>query len=386
MHNLTSYSFYAELKDSELNYRIDAITVEIADWLKKKGATDPNAEKGDFVSLTGDGSGNFSRKLLKTEIGNILELELNEIAHTGQRFTTAIQVTWSTSTITVFSTLSVTSLTNIVAPINIYPRCPQIIRTLIEKFGDWKFGESAVPKRSAINATNSPTAYSLCKKILDFKRNLPIVVVSIDADEVIWTGIQNELAYDLVGIADVAFVDEETSWVLTDELGKEDSCYLGAIRLYWPPISLEDGEVDLKGTVWTASRLLDDFGTNDRAKKKFLSVIRDTIMSTAVLTISPPKLTRDIHNTAARERLRNLKQKVLEEELDAIIEENSNLSSQLDISNNTIASLKYKVDYLQGELAKKTCHLRHLSNLASLHCQKKARLDFIKKLAIAEAG
>ncbi len=347
MHNLTTYSLRAEVMGAVAEARLRSIDQAIDDWLQKKGADNPVAPEGTFASRTGDGSGKFTRVLTTTDIGGLREVQLIEMAHTGQLFTTTIQVANESSSVNVFATLSVTGLSSVVTPVQIYPRCPQVVRTLIDTFSDWTFGGQLVPGSVPIEAKGGSAALRLCDHLQDGDRNLPIIAISIDPDEMIWTKLPVEMARDLSGIAYVAVIDAEGSWAMTDELGKNDSCYLGAVRLYWPITSTRNGSPVLKGTVWTASRLSETYGNDDVGMRRFLSSVRQTIMSTAALTVAPPKCIRDIQNAATRERLRNLATEVRDKELDAIVEENASLSARIDEANIEIAALRWKVEHLR---------------------------------------
>ena len=73
---------------------------------------------------------------------------------------------------------------------------------------------------------------------------------------------RDEAAEQLIGLADVAYVDAESSWLLTDELGTPNSCFLGAVRLYWPS-QRSDGSYE--GVTWIAARLA-PFGQGDAGR------------------------------------------------------------------------------------------------------------------------
>lgn len=338
MQSLAAYSFEAKVPDTEL--RLKQIDSLIDTWLStNKGADDPRATNGTFESLSGDGTGAFERKRFAAKVGVATEIELIETAHTGATFTTTIQVACTGGTVSVFVSLGATPGSSLVAPIKLYPRCPAVVRAIIERFSDWQFAGQPLPFGQAFDATQSQGVKDVCSAIRSSSRRLPLIVVSLDHDEQVWHDLHIRAAEHLIGLADVAFVDAESSWSLTDELGARDSCYLGAVRLYWP---LRRADGSYEGITWLAQRLA-TFGTDDQGRNRFLSVLRRTIMSTAALTMLQPGSFREIQNAATKERLQALEGRARDAELDSIIEENATLSEELERSKATISTLQWKL-------------------------------------------
>lgn len=337
MQSLAAYSFEATVPDTV--GRLGAIDDLIDQWLTNKGVVDPRATDGDFESKTGDGTGQFSRRDVKTTIGSTREVELLETAHTGAMFTTTLQVAQTGQSVSVFTSLAAAPGASVVAPVRLYPRCPWIVRALIDNFSDWQFAGQVVPVGHAFAATDIASVQALCDALRTPTRKLPLVVVSMDRDEQVWEDLHVKAAEHLVGLADVAFVDAESSWLLTDELGPHDSCYLGAVRLYWPS-RRSDGSFE--GITWIASRLA-SFGGGDAGRNRFLAQLRGTVMSTAALTMVQPSSFREVQSAATKERLNALQGRARDKELDSIVEENAKLSAELDEAKLTIAGLQWKV-------------------------------------------
>lgn len=350
MQNLAAYSFEAKVLDTA--QRLQQIDSLIDDWLStNKGADDPHAANGSFESLTGDGVGAFERKRFEAKVGIATEVMLIETAHTGATFTTTIQVACAGDTVSVFVSLGATPGASLVAPIKVYPRCPAVVRKIIEKFNDWYFAGQDLPVGLAFDATNAQGVKDLCNAIRSSGRRLPLIVVSIDPDEQVWRDLHIHAAKHLIGLADVAFVDAESSWALTDELGPRDSCYLGAVRLYWP---LRRADGSYEGVTWVAQRLA-TFGIDDQGRNRFLSVLRQMAMSTAALTMLQPSSFREIQNAVMKERLQSLEGNARDAELDSIVEENARLSKKLEEAEASISTLQWKLAanayYRQSESA-----------------------------------
>lgn len=338
VQSLAAYSF--EAQDIAPEKRLSAMSTLVDSWLATKGAAEPREPNGSFVSKTGDGTGQFFRHEIQSKAGVLHEVELIETAHTGAMFTTNIQFAAVGKRIVVYASLGAAPGGSRVAPIGLSPRCPWIIRSLIEKFGDWKFAGQEIPLPIAFDATDDDSARVLCQSLRSDTRRLPVVVVSTDKDEEVWTDLHTKLAESLIGLADVAQVGAESSWILTDELGPRDSCYLGAVRLYWPG-TRQDGS--LPGINWRASQL-ERFGVDDAGRNRFLTVVRREVMSAAALTMPFPQELREIRNIAEKERLHSLEADSRNSELDSIIEENARLATQLAKAESTIQALQWKLN------------------------------------------
>ena len=77
--------------------------------------------------------------------------------------------------------------------------------------------------------------------LMNTDRNLPVIVVSPN----VWHGRHSvdpcELFQRVKGFAHVAVLsDKWSAFKLTDIIGKRLSCYDGAVRVYWPGITLDD--------------------------------------------------------------------------------------------------------------------------------------------------
>lgn len=347
MQTLAAYLFKAGIDSAKVNSRTNVVEDEISAWLKHKGAEEPTAPLGSFVSQTGDGQGRFVRGLVKSQLGTIETTSLVEIARTGQTFTTNIQVIREEASVTFFSTMSAANERNVIAPLSLYPKCPHVVRKLLNTYGDWTFCGQKLPRGKVIDARGEADAIRLCQELVNPARNFPTIVISVDDDERVWEQLPDQLARDMIGLAHVATVDEAASWAMTDELGKADSCYLGAVRLYWPKGDAKAR--GLKGSVWTPARLR-TLGTDNAGMKRFQSLLRGTVMSAAALAITPPACIREIQAAAIAESINKAKKAAVEKELDSIIEENSRLCEQLNEANSKLSELEWKVESFRHRL------------------------------------
>ena len=300
---LSAYRLEAEgLSDIQRDSRMADIAVAIGSWLLSKGVIDPNSDSGAFQSKTAAGDGAYVRNRVSAGPGYFEEVTLTEYSRAGLTFTTRLASIASKHRVIVHATLSVTSASTFVAPIATDPRCPAIIRTLLARFTDWTLNGTPISAPKASEALGHGGAVTLSDEITSSSRALPLVVVSLNDGESVWPGIADSIALDLAGIAHVVQIDEDASWSLTDLIGKRNSCYLGAIRLYWPMKAPEGSEHRFVGTVWTASALLSS-DIDGNGEGRFRTALRRLIMGTAALTISQPAEIREIQSADARKRI-----------------------------------------------------------------------------------
>jgi len=246
MQTLASYLIEKEsLSTGEVAARSDAISARVREWLIGKGVSDTNALSGSFNSLTSNSTGSFSRRSISSEKGSYEEIRLEELSRGGQLFSTVISKVLLPTKITVHATLAVKNNISVIAPVATDPRCPALIRSLLELYTDWTFGGNAIGPATAEAIAGSEDAEILLSRLVSESRIRPIVVVSQNEGEFVWPTLPDELAYDLAGLATVVSIDDEASWALTEHLGKKNSCYLGAVRLYWPGKKAVNGDIQI---------------------------------------------------------------------------------------------------------------------------------------------
>ena len=321
-------------EEQQLEHRFDAVCECISDWLVSKGVKDSTQSSGDFESLTRDGDGRFLREKLSPSVGMLEQSILIERSRSGQTFTTRLVATAFNRKVSVFCSLAVENISSLIAPIPNDPRCPAIVRTLLDRFPDWKLNKTPLGTSKPDVQRGDLAGRKLANDIRHEDRSTPIIVVSEIEGETLWPRLSEELGYDLAALAHVVRVDDSAAWALTDELGKSHSCYLGAVRLYWPPRKGADGEPYFNSTVWTASKLLSN-DSDGKSLIRFRSMLRRLLMSTASLSISQPHAVREIRNAVIQDRLEQLKSRLAadSEELEIArlyTKENEDLKGQIE--------------------------------------------------------
>lgn len=128
--------------------------------------------------------------------------------------------------------LRVGSRTYRVAPSSFRLRRPNLVRTLVDEFECSVAGRSVTAMAATVAASN---VAGLVDDLRSPERRLPVVLISREpySDRPLLdpAGIADQLA----GLAHVrVFADKWASFRLTSLIGKQHSCFNGAVRLYWP--------------------------------------------------------------------------------------------------------------------------------------------------------
>lgn len=120
---------------------------------------------------------------------------------------------------------------------------PRVVSDLLHRYdisvGGWAVAK--VPRLLQREEVSEFVTTVLCSSV----RTLPIVVISpelVSERSVVDPGA---VQADLRGVAEVVVLaDKFAAFSLTDEVGKQLSCYDGAVRVYWPGLSLSDDGFD----------------------------------------------------------------------------------------------------------------------------------------------
>ncbi|MEZ5530930.1 MAG: hypothetical protein R3E69_00945 [Steroidobacteraceae bacterium] len=326
-------------------------------WLKEKGASAPAADTGCFPSLTQGAEGTYRRRRYRGEKSVLEEIRLEEPSRDGQKFTTSLYVAASSTRIMVYATLDVVNVESIVAPARTDPRCPAIVRRLLGLIPDWELNGTPISSIGPRAVYDQAGAEDLVRDIKSSGRSIPIVVVSELEDETIFPDLAEKVSYDLSGLAQIIRVNDLASWTLTRELGKENSCYKGAVRIYWPMRRFQAEEFEIPSTVWTPSRIL----SGDRDGKgnfRFREALRRSVMSVAALALEMPSAIAEIQRYESRLKLHELEQKTTSQsqelELAKLYEaDNARLVAELAEAKQANARLLSRVEAAEHALSQR---------------------------------
>ena len=336
---------------------------EVLKWLSTKGGT-PNAAQGTFKPED-NGTGRFAIEEATDAERSWWMLQLHEETADGRRFATTASVTAGTDRISVYVTLEVGWTTARIVPASDSdPKCPRLVRNLLELPGRWYHGTSCFPGLQVIQGFQDGEA--LAYEIEHHDRTVPIIVVSSDWGQPALPQLDEKLAYDLAGLANVVRVDDDASWALTDVLGVDRCCYRGAVRLYWP---YQGGANTGFHPLWTGDRLRSSSQDRIATRERFRKQLRGIVFSAAALSVVRPREIDGIRDAAERTAMTALRDKAssLEEfqkladsyaaDADKLRDERTKLRATVEELEAQIANLEADRLKLEADRASLQAHL-----------------------------
>jgi hypothetical protein len=317
----------------------------ITDWLASKGATG-TAPTGTYDAV------DKSRATFAIEEAADGErtwwlVRLEEVTDTGRRFVAAVSVTNTGDRVAVYATLEAGSDATLISPVQIDPRCPKVIRTLIELPVTWHHGNSELHGLRRVQGYAQ--GERLATEIADPKRTVPFIVVTQEEGGLVLPDLDERLAYDLAGIANIVALDADATWALTDHLGKSLSCYWGAVRLYWPKLKIGDEEDPYRHPRWTAQRLRSAGGPLIETRERFRRQLRGLVMRAAALSVVRPPEIDKIRGASSRRVFTEMKERARSlEDFKDLANSYAGDNDQLRAKN---ADLHQQVERLQSRIA-----------------------------------
>ena len=220
--------------------------------------------------------------------------------------------------------------------------CPRFVRDLL-RAGYWCTGEMPLTV-GPIAWRGGDEARRLERLLRHEDRVLPVVTVSLTDAGPVSTDFPARLAERLAGAAAVATVDEEAAWGLTRAMGREWSCFGGAVRLYWP---MHDGDEPRDHPLWTLARLRGLDASPSAGGNRLIRDLEREAMGHASRTLHESPL---LERVRERVRLARREQFVRDNEtlwttLAADVE------GQLDAARDTVRRLRDRNERLERELA-----------------------------------
>ncbi|RMD80944.1 MAG: hypothetical protein D6815_13020 [Candidatus Dadabacteria bacterium] len=328
----------------------------IETWLKAKGATGDD----DGGSYTSEDGSKAEWCVDRSQDGDRCwtRYRLDETTEGGRRFSASLSVTVGAKTVVLYVTLEVGSVATQVNPIQVDPRCPKVVRDLLELPGAWYHRESRLRRLTHIRGFDEGERLALEIKHAD--RTVPYVVVSTVSGHSALERLDDRLAYDLAGLANVFTVDEAASWALTDMLRKPLSCYSGAVRVYWP--QLQPNTPPYRHPLWTASRLLSLDPDVRAGRDRFRRQMRRLIMRASAVSVVRPREIDEIRNAATQAEFSRMKAKAksladFEKLADSYAKDNDELRSELVRKEEEISHLQSRLAQLESENTSLKFHL-----------------------------
>jgi hypothetical protein len=275
---------------------IEELTQAIAAWLNTKGLQLPaDGSVGAKLKDGRDATVSVAHGSIRDDV--VWELSLSEPTDFG-RFLTRICLGGRDGRVHLFLEMRAGGDGALVVPLDTDVRCPQVFRQLLDR-RTWTSGQT--PARTApVEWCGADAAHRFWAVIRHKDRNLPVVAVSEYRGVALVPSLAMDLARDLCGVALVASLDQAASWEVTNTIGKEWSCFNGAVRLYWPFRGADVSAFD--NPIWTRERLVEQAGTEVAAAGRIRNQLRRRLLELSTYTFDEPVEIRQIRNEAARAR------------------------------------------------------------------------------------
>lgn len=244
-----------------------------------------------------------------------------------------------------------------VAPVAFQIYSPRVLRDLLA-CRDWYVGQTLVTAKP-IPWFGAEGGRRFLAVVWHQDRNLPVVAISRHQGKWLTPTLGDDLARELAGLAIVADLDDPASWAITNEAGREWSCFNGAVRVYWPIRGRRQDA--LQHPLWTAERLLDLAESPADAGRRIRDQLRRRLHELSTYAVDEPHELVEIRSEAARTRLETLRleaaanhdyQRLAEElsetctRLEAALEEERSRNESLRAQNE---SLQQVWDYTAAE-------------------------------------
>lgn len=237
--------------------------------------------------------------------------------------------------------VSVKGLTFQILPASVRLGAPRLVKD-ISRLRSVYLG--AHPYNLAAQIVPAEDIEALTTLLLDERRVFPVVVVSRQLTNERPLVDSLALAGQLAGTAQVFELEDRWSaFALTEIVGKELSCYGGAVRLYWPRFAVVDDPYRHRS--WMPWSLADDAGVAQMVNA--LSAI--TSEASAFRYVEPPLLTQA--RTNAQLKAREARREENPKEVDAWIEDVEKLEDLLQRANAELSGLRAENITLKDNVA-----------------------------------
>jgi hypothetical protein len=253
MRTMARYYFEAPVSSQSGRDLLDRARNLVEAWLAGKG---PRREEGDVATILYPDGRRAALSVGDVALGadrEALRWELEEPLPQG-RFATRLSIAAVDSRIEFSAHLRAGQSVDRLAPLSVDVRCPRIVRAVIDMGVPWH-ARSTLVRTRAVRSFSEAAGQELAEQIRDQGRGLPLIIVSEKDRLPLHPRLSANIASDLAGLAVVYEATAEASWALTRVLGKEWSCFDGAIRVYWPFGTDPPGDPRLH-PLWTVDKLL----------------------------------------------------------------------------------------------------------------------------------
>ena len=356
MRRVACYTASSTLRDGESTEgEIAKVKSLVLEWLRGKGTLREGDDEAELTLFDGRCAA-VAYHAYESQAGRSWECQLDEPNESG-RFLTRLLVGGNAGQIQVFVELRAGGEALSLRPVPIDPRCPEVYRTILDS-REW-FTGAAIVRTRPIPFHGQRAAGALIDVIRHRDRNLPLVLISTTDGNPLVRDLAEACARDLAGLAIVVTADEAVCWVLTEELGREWSCYNQAVRMYWPL----HGRLD-RATAhpwWTVNRLLESAPTPDLAAQRLRVMLRRQLLALSTYTLAEPIELVEIRRDAEASRQRELRERA--NETGEWEEWAGELSIENDKLRKELAETEERCQFLEDQVANLTLAKQYQSSI-----------------------
>lgn len=347
MRKVAGYLISAKATPGDSSPRLDAINLIAENWVGSKG-TRTTEGAITYIAYRDGRRAEYLKSEIASTHGRVIEHDLVEPTDTGL-FHTHIALGVDGNELAAYIELRAAGDAYQVGPMQLDVRCPQVVRDLVQCGEQWSIGATPVTSKP-MSFSGEKDGITLVKVVWHPNRNLPIVAISRHEGALLTGSFAENLASDLSGLALVADLDDEASWTLTKNKGKEWSCYNGAIRLYWPMTARSQSPY--AHPLWTRLGLLRGVMDSNDASYRVRGHLRRRIIGVSAFSVSEPPFFGLIRSEARKRDIEALRSRAAgTEEWQKLAEDyakdNDKLREQLARKEEVIRDLQSRVSNLE---------------------------------------
>lgn len=256
--------YAVQLPFDEPATKLDSAILLAAEWCSR--SLNNTVDAASLLTAGSFGNDDGRTAEISVDPGHLWSATVTSPADTDPTLSWRIQVTLSAVDARVMGTFRIGlgatpgALTR-VSPLSYEFAAPALVRTLLRELASTDAGWTVSTLADSIEASDTE---GLVEFLLDPKRRLPVVLVTNDpaTGKPVFPGsddqmarAEHELARELAGLAHVRTLSSGyASRRLTELLGRPLSLWHGAVRIYWPGLTLTDDPYAHR--LWSPDRLL----------------------------------------------------------------------------------------------------------------------------------
>ncbi|WP_315718269.1 MULTISPECIES: hypothetical protein [unclassified Bradyrhizobium] len=227
-------------------------------------------------------------------------------------------------------------------------RSPRFVREIIDLNLGWRLGDEGERIFSKCFNVGEKEIDELESLMTSPLRRLPLILISDLQGEPLAGDIHQRIAADICGLAHTCRLDRKASWELTARLGKEWSCYNGAVRLFWPfRMNRDDFRTH---PLWTYDHIMRHAESEVIARDRFRNQLAERLIEASTFVADDPAFSNfeaeKIRTVSASSRASASESGDFKALADLYATENDDLRSALAAKTTEIQTLQQNIEAL----------------------------------------